>query len=384
MKKYILLNLLCLFTLGTSLGQITYTGISFPQAGDILSISTAVDSALTVTPPSATATAWDFSHLTALNTNYDTVQAASSGASFSMFPSTDILQPLVGQIGTAYTDVTTTQIERIGGGIEFMGISFINAYSNTHITQIAPLTYNDAATDDYVFRFSQHIDSVPFLRQLIDSLVSGLPLSPDSIRIALDGDEERLVDAWGTCTMADSTYDVLRQKVVTDFLMKLEISVDIPFAGVQWFDLTAFVPLPFPTSGTIVQYNFLAEGVKQPLVSLTLDSAETMITNIEFLDTVINNPPTSIQYIEDVIAAKVFPNPAQQVVQIQIAAADMPKEGYSLYLVDMLGRIVLTETTVNESLHQVSTQGITNGRYVLVLSDGKGRILQRSALEIRK
>lgn len=121
MKKYLLLNLLCLLIVGSSVGQITYTAISFPQAGDVLSISTAVDSTLTVTAPSATATAWDFSQLTAINTNYDTIQPASSGADFAMFPNTDVLQPLVGQIGIAYTDVTATQVERVGEVLSCLG-----------------------------------------------------------------------------------------------------------------------------------------------------------------------------------------------------------------------------------------------------------------------
>ena len=195
MKKYLLLSLLSWFTIGSSIGQITYTSISFPQAGDVLAISTAVDSMLTITPPSATATAWDFSQLTAVTTNYDTIQAASSGAFYAQFPNSDILQPLLGQVGVSYTEVTATQIERIGGGFEILGISFINSFANTHITQTVPLTYNDMASDAYAFRFSEHIDSVPFLRQLIDSLVSGLPfgLSPDSIRIAIDGDEDRVL-----------------------------------------------------------------------------------------------------------------------------------------------------------------------------------------------
>lgn len=388
MKKYVLLNLFCLLTVGTSFGQITYTSISFPQAGDILSISTAIDSGLVVTAPSATATAWDFSQLTAINTNNDTIKPASSGANFAMFPTTDVLQPLIGQIGTAYTDVTSTQVERIGGGFEIMGISFVNAYANTHITQIVPLTYNDMASDAYAFRFSQHIDSVPLLRQLLDSLVSGLPfnISPDSIRIAIDGDENRAVDAWGTCAMADSTYDVIRQKIVTAYSVKLEVSVVVPFVGNQWINVANFVQLPFPTSGTTVQYNFLAEGVKQPLVSLTLDSAETIVTNIEFLDTIINNPPSTIdvRYLEDAISAKIFPNPAQEHLTIQVAAADIPKSGYDLAIVDLLGRTVLTASNVNSENHVVNTSSIINGHYIVVLHDGAGRILQREKLKIQR
>lgn len=386
MKKYAILNLLCLLTIGTSFGQITYTSSSFPQVGDILSISTAIDSGVVVTAPSATATTWDFSQLVALNTNKDTIQPASSGANFAMFPSTDILQPLIGQIGTAYTDVTSTQIERMGGGFEIMGISFVNAYTNTHVTQIVPLTYNDVASDTYASRFSQHIDSIPFLRQLLDSLVGGLPLniSPDSIRIAIDGDENRVVDAWGTCIMADSIYDVIRQKIVTNFTLKLEVSIMFPLGGSQWIDVSNFIQLPIPTSGTTVQYNFLAEGVKQPVVSLMLDSAETVITNIEFLDTIVNNPPTGIRYLENTIRVKMFPNPAKEQVNIQVAATDIPEEGYNLSIIDLLGRTVLTTSNIHNENYTIHTTSIVNGQYIVVLYDNAGQLLQRKKLEIRQ
>jgi hypothetical protein len=388
MKKYLLLSLLSWFTIGSSMGQITYTSISFPQAGDVLAVSTAVDSLLTVTPPSATATAWDFSQLTAVATNYDTIQAASSGASYAQFPSTDILQPLLAQAGVAYTDVTATQIEQVGGGFELLGISFINDFEDTHITQIVPLTYNDMASDVYAFRFSQHIDSIPFLRQLIDSLVSGLPggLSPDSVRIAIDGDEDRVVDAWGTCAMADSTYAVLRQKVVTDFAVKFEVSINVPFLGNQWVDVGSFVQLPFPTSGTTVQYNYLSEGIKQPLVSITMDSAETVVTNIEYLDTTINNPPNTIdvRYLQNEISAKIYPNPAQQSVQVQVASEDIPTNGYNLFVVDLLGRIVLSESNVQDENHTLNINRIANGHYIVIMRNQKGEILKHAPLEIQK
>lgn len=387
MKKYLLLSLLSWFTIGSSMGQITYTSISFPQAGDVLAISTAVDSLLTITPPSATATAWDFSQLTAVTTNYDTIQAASSGAFYAQFSNSDILQPLLGQVGVSYTDVTATQIERIGGGFEILGISFINSFANTHITQTVPLTYNDVASDAYAFRFSEQIDSVPFLRQLIDSLVSGLPfgLSPDSIRIAIDGDEDRVVDAWGTCAMADSTYAVLRQKVVTDFEVKFEVSVNL-FGSIQWVNVAGFIQLPFPTSGTTVQYNFLSEGIKQPLVSITMDSAETMINNIEYLDTTVNNPPNTIdvRYVQNEIAAQIYPNPAQQTVQVQVASEDIPINGYNLFVIDLLGRIVLSESKVQDENHTINLNRIANGHYIIVLRNQQGEILKRAPLEIQK
>jgi hypothetical protein len=363
--------------------QITYTSNSFPVAGDVLVTATTQDSAVVVTPASATATAWDFSQLVAINTRRDTVQAASSGANFADFPNTDILLPAVGNIGVAYTEVSTTAITSVGGGIEVLGLSFINSYLDPQVRQTAPLTYNSSDNDAYAFRFSQHIDSVPFLRQLIDSLAGGIQLSPDSIRITLDGTDDRLVDAWGTCALADSTYDVLRQKVTSTFSLGLEVSIDLgPFGGVQWIDLTAFITLPFPTSGTVVRYDFLAENIKQPIVSLTMDSAQTNVVNIEYLDTVyaVNN---SIHYVANSIEAQVYPNPAQGQFSVQVEWANIPAEGYTLCLMDALGRIVKQEVAIREEIYQVSTHDLPVGNYLLTLQDPKGRLMYRQKLSVQ-
>jgi hypothetical protein len=364
--------------------QITYTSNSFPVAGDVLVVATADDSTVVVTPASSTAQAWDFSQLVALNTRRDTIQAASDGANFSDFPTTDILLPAVGNFGVAYTEVSTTAITSVGGGIELFGLSFIDAYTNTQVRQTAPLTYNSADSDAYEFRFSENIDSIPFLRQLIDSLVGGLPISPDSIRLRLDGNDSRLVDAYGTCALADSTYEVLRQKVTSTFSIKVEIGTVNPFVGsTTWLDLTTFVPLPFPTTGTVVRYDFLAENIKQPIVSLTMDSAQQEVETIEYMDTTyaINN---SIHYLAYIIDAQVYPNPVQGQFSVQLETASLPAGGYTLRLIDPLGRLVKQETAIRQALHQVSTHDLPQGNYLMTLTDAKGRLIYGQGIVVQQ
>lgn len=384
MKKYFLLSLLSLLIYNNSKAQITYTSISFPQASDVLFISTAIDTLLTVTAPSSLATAWDFSHFVAINTTTDTIQPASNGADYALFPTTEVIQPLFGQLGIAYVDVTSTKVERLGGGLELLGLSFVAPYANTHITQVVPLTYGTTLNDTYSLNYGEHIDSIPFLRQIIDSLVN-LPfgLKPDSIRFSIVGTETLNVDAWGTCRMSDTIYDVLRQKAINNYDLRIEARIVVPFLGAQWINVTTYLPLPFPTKATTVRYDFLAEGTKQPIVRLNLDSAETIITSIEFLDSFYYNPPTiDVRYLESELAVRIYPNPAQNYVQIEMAAADIPVNGYNLLVVDMVGRVILTENAINNENHQVNTSTIAAGNYVVVLRDKTGKILKRSLLEI--
>lgn len=381
MKQVYSFLIFLLFTSFTAKAQITYTSNSFPVAGDVLVVATAQDSTVVVTPASATATAWDFSQLVAVSTRRDTILAASDGANFLDFPTTDILLPAVGNIGIAYTEVSTSAITSIGGGIEIFGLSFINPYTNPHIRQTAPLTYNSSDMDDYAFRFTEHVDSVPFLRQLLDSLAGGIQVSPDSIRLTLDGTDDREIDAWGTCALADSTYDVLRQKVTSTFSIGIEVSVDLPFVGVQWLDLTNFVTLPFPTTGTVVRYDFLAENIKQPIVSLTMDSAQTEVANIEYMDTVyaIDN---AVPYLANAIDAQVYPNPAQGQFVVQVELGALPEKGYTLQLMDALGRVVKQESNIQEEVYQVTTADLPTGHYILTLQNEKEQLIYRQRVGV--
>lgn len=360
--------------------QITYTNSSFPVAGDVLVVATATDSTVVVTPASSTATTWDFSQLVAINTRRDTIRAASTGANYSDFPTTEILLPAIGNLGIAYTDVSTTAITSVGGGIELFGLSFINSYTNPHVRQTAPLTYNSTDRDDYAFSFTEHIDSVPFLRQLIDSMAGSIPVSPDSIRLTLNGTDIRLIDAWGTCALADSTYDVLRQKVTSTFTLVMELRVVLPFIGAQWVNMTSVASLPFPTNRTVVRYDFLAERIKQPIVSLTMDSAQTSVERIEFM----NKPRfNSIKRLGDNIDAQVYPNPTRGQFFVQVALTSLPEEGYTLRLIDPLGRVVKQESAIRQELHQVNTTDLPKGNYLLILQDTKGHLMYRQGVTIQ-
>jgi len=122
------------------------------------------------------------------------------------------------------------------------------------------------------------------------------------------------------------------------------------------------------------------------LVSITMDSSETTVTNIEYLDTTINNPPNTIdvRYLQNEITAQIYPNPAQQNVQIQVASEDIPTNGYNLFVVDLLGRIVLSASNVQNENHMLNVNRTANGHYIIVMRNQKGEIIKRAPLEIQK
>ena len=378
---------MCLLSTATVFGQITYTDASFPQAGDTIKTTTAVSLPITLTPASSVATTWDFSGLVELNTTDNVIEAASTGAAFADFPTSDILRPFVGNFGgTAYTDVTTTAMTNIGGGFEFFNIPFVAPYVDAHVIQQVPLNFPNVQNETFRWGVGANIDSIPFLRQIIDSLGAGVipgGISPDSIRLGIQGTETRIVDAFGTCVMPNTSVEVLRQIVRSQIGISIEVRVPT-FGGFGfWFDVTTLVGgfLPFPTNINIARHDFLAEGIKQPVVSLTLDSAETTVVTIEYLKDV---PNVNVRYLEDEIDVAIFPNPAQKTVQVQMSANDLPVNGYNLSLVDMLGRIVYNETSIRNENHQVNLERIETGHYIMVLRDESGAILKREKFEVQQ
>ena len=133
-----------------------------------------------------------------------------------------------------------------------------------------------------------------------------------------------------------------------------------------------------PNNDSTIYYDYLVEGLKQPLVRLNLDPTNTFVTNIQYLQGDTNN--VSIQYIADEIEATIFPNPTSDIINIQ--SNDIPADGYNLRIVDMTGRIILQQNHISEEFYPLSLRNIPNGHYILVLHNQKGQAIKREAIEV--
>lgn len=360
--------------------QITVTNTVFPVAGDVMerSVTNNVGSA-SVTAASGTAQNWDFSFLTTDFLMTDSIVAASTGLAFADFPDSDVLTPLLG-FGTAYTDVTATEVVNIGAGMEFFGMSFVAAYTNPQTLQTAPLTYPTTTNDDFSVAFAEHIDSIPFLRQLIDS-INPLPgISPDSIRIRLTGISVMDIDAFGTCQMFDTTYNVLRQKTVLYTAIRIDMHAYI-FGFPIWQDVTSYISgqLPIPLTDTTYRYDFIAEGEKTPIVRLNMDSEGTNVQNAQFKG---NNPVGVSRRQMPLAAIQVFPNPTADVLNLR--TENLGVDVFDLQIVDALGRTVLSKTNTQGTLHQISLTDLPQGNYFLLLRSELGQLLAEERVVVRR
>jgi hypothetical protein len=375
MKK-IILCLSLMMGISALKAQTTITNSIFLAAGDTLERSiTVATGGITITPPASNAQSWNMSFLTTDATLLDSVRFASAGVSFSSFPNTEIILPVAG-FGQGYVDVDATAMTMVGASIDLMGLTFVSPFVNTQTLQIAPLSYGTTLNDTHSLRFATHVDSVQGLRMLIDQL--GLPVSPDSIRLNINGTSELIVDAFGDVTLFDSTYTVLRQKVEVINATTIEAYV-AAFGSGFWVDVTSTIAgqLPIPLNDTTFRYDFLREGTKIPVVRINMDGTGTSIRDIEFKGYNENTAINSLELKE----ITVFPNPANE--QITINSSSIT-ETYQMQIVDAMGRVIYNASNLNDSNVQIDVRDLPVGNFVLLLSTEKGKLLAVEKISIQR
>ena len=375
MKKIILCFSL-LMGISVAKSQTTITNSIFLSAGDTLVRSITTNfGGLTITPPASNAQSWDMSFLTTDATLFDSVRYASAGVSFSSFPNTEIILPVAG-FGQGYVDVDATAMTMIGASIDLMGLTFVSPFTNPQTLQTAPLTYGTNINDTHSLSFATHVDSVQGLRMLIDQL--GLPVSPDSIRFKIDGTSELAVDAFGTVTLFDSTYTVLRQKVEVINEIKIEAYV-AAFGSGFWLDVTSTVSaqLPIPLNDTTFRYDFLREGSKIPVVRINMDGTGSTIRDVEFKGYNENTVVNAINLKE----ITVFPVPANE--QLIVNCSEI-NESFNLQIVDAMGRVIYKATNLNNNLIQVDVRELPVGNFAILLNSEKGQLLAVKKISIQR
>lgn len=375
MKKFIL-GFVLLSGIFAAKAQTTITNSIFLAAGDTLIRSYTVATAgVTITPPASNAQNWNMSFLTTDATLLDSVRFASAGASFSSFPNTEIIVPAAG-FGQGYVDVDTAAMTLVGASVDLMGLTFVSPYVNPQTLQTAPLVYGSQLNDTHSLRFATHVDSVPGLRMLIDQL--GLPVSPDSIRLNINGTSELIVDAFGDVTLFDSTYTVLRQKVKVINATTIEAYV-AAFGSGFWLDVTSTVAgqLPIPLNDTTFRYDFLREATKIPVVRINMDGTGTSIRDIEFKG---YNENTAVNRL-DLKQISVFPNPASDQITVNSLSISEP---FNIEIVDGMGRVVYKLTNLNDSYTQINLSELPSGNFVILLSSEKGKLLAVEKISIQR
>jgi hypothetical protein len=380
MRKILLFAALLLSFVSNA--QITITNALFPVGGDTLSRSFTVNVAsASVTPASGTAQNWDFSALSTDGNLFDSVRYASSGTSFSAFPNTEIILPFAG-FGEGYADVTSTEVTIVGGSLNLTGIPLTAPFNDPQIVQTAPITYNTVVNDPFELQLAINIDSVPGLRPVIDTFLTQLPipgLSADSLRFTVSGTTELNADAFGTCVMFDSTYDVIRQKVKIQSEIIIEIRL-VSFIGAFWQDITSTVAsqIPFPLNDTTFRYDFWTPSSKVPVVRMNMNTRGTIIEDIEFK----GNNPTGITELSSLKDVELYPVPAQSTINLK--ADNLGVDKFNVQIIDAIGQSVYKQQNLTSGIHQLPVSELAQGTYWLTIRADNGKLLARKSLTISK
>lgn len=356
--------------------QITLTDAYFPSVND--SLQTAVSLAqytrtLRLSAASSTAQRWDYSYLrSAANSTAKTTErylAATDTAVLNQFPTAKLVRDIGGGQLAAYNK-SATRFELLGyKNIDFGGIlrlPVVAKFLQPVLERRAPLAFNTMNRNQSSFVVAISSNIIP------DTLLSSLPIRPDSIRVRFQTDRQDKTDAFGTLLIPGGSYEVLRERryEVTD--TKIEAKLN----PLPWLDVTSFILTGTQRPrDTTIRYYFWSNMAKEPIAVLTTDDKDS-ITRAEYKYLKINTSVENSAYTEGVASLIVSPNPmtTEAVFNIKI---ESPSTSFLLNIVDNLGKIVLQKNLKMEKEQrvQVDVSAFANGIYWARLVDANGGVL---------
>ena len=359
-----------------TMAQITLTDAYFPSIND--SLQTAVSLAqytrtLRLSAASSTAQRWDYSYLrSAANSTAKTTErylAATDTAVLNQFPTAKLVRDIGGGQLAAYNK-SATRFELLGyKNIDFGGIlrlPVVAKFLQPVLERRAPLAFNTMNRNQSSFVVAISSNIIP------DTLLSSLPIRPDSIRVRFQTDRQDKTDAFGTLLIPGGSYEVLRERryEVTD--TKIEAKLN----PLPWLDVTSFILTGTQRPrDTTIRYYFWSNMAKEPIAVLTTDDKDS-ITRAEYKYLKINTSVENSAYTEGVASLIVSPNPmtTEAVFNIKI---ESPSTSFLLNIVDNLGKIVLQKNLKMEKEQrvQVDVSAFANGIYWARLVDANGGVL---------
>jgi hypothetical protein len=296
---------------------------------------------------------WDYSDLTFINQNYDTMLAKKNlpPAYQFLFLSSSYAQRLIQNISVdtffSLTNVyniyknSASKFEQTAFAGEFKGFPVPTYVSPTDVWYNFPMNYADSSISNSGYSFS-----VPPL------------VTPPYIYFKQNRERKNKVDGWGKLILPMDTFDVLRVKsTLTDK------------------DTVSFFGFGLP-SITIVsyEYKFLGTSKGLPLLQINAsDIAGTIVpTSVTYQDTLhpifnyVEEKKSSLPFIS-------FPNPANSLITI------ITDEGNQFSIFDLSGRILM-EQPIHSRETIIDTKSLSDGIYFLAVSNKDKRSITQKLI----
>lgn len=351
------------------LGQISINNSTFPSVGTQLGYFSTSNTNNVNPGASGANKTWNFNNLTGGQAYVEKYLNVSEGKFKDSFPDANILLLDSRQTdGEQYGRILNSRIELVGfgGPNPFFGGEIAIKYRKRPQVRRSPMFYETTGFSEGAFNLAFPASILP------DTLLSSLPIKPDSLRVSFTSVKNDTIDAWGKILLAGKEFDVLREKSVTITSTKIEIK--IPFLG--WLDVSTILggmggnPGGGPSFGadTTTIYNFQTNTRKDILVSMEADNDNNIVL-VDYAD--VNNTISTYDYS---LSAHnlLYPNPAYDKVFLENKQL---KPGlYTARIVRLDGSIIseFNIQKVTEEPLSLDVSSLSNGQYSLVLYPEKG------------
>ena len=359
--------------------QVTVTAATFPSAGDTLDYALDSDpGGLTIaTPPGGNQT-WNLSDLQADETSRVIYLPASAGVHSMDYPNAELV--VIGDNRETYYDKTNTQFTRLGyagADASSFGLEVVARFSPALVERKSPLQFFDITVQTVDLSLPLATDQIP------DSLLTGIVITPDSVRVRINTNRLDVVDGWGKCQIPGGNYDVLRVKRTEYRTTALDV-----YLLLGWVDITSLLGNGNTLGGflgtdTTTTFRFYNQVEKEEIAVATMSNDLATVEQVRFK----NNSGTSASIEADSPGAasiQAYPNPAVEWVRFN--CANLPQGDYTLKIFNIIGKVVWKENyQLNGSKSiRVELDDFKKGTYLYSLIDGQGNIIGTKRLVVLK
>ena len=160
-------------------------------------------------------------------------------------------------------------------------------------------------------------------------------------------------DGWGSLLTPYGEFDVLRIKSVVEQYD----SIYIDSLGIG-----------FPVTRNYTEYKWLGKNKGVPLLQVT---EEGVLTTVRYIDS-LRNPSADIKLPNKTMDLKLFPNPADSKVFIELNQG-LIGESLLVQVYSLKGKLVYAkEIRINNNYSILDLQTLSNGSYLVIVKDNKG------------
>lgn len=375
-----LLAFLLVFCLAPLTAQVTLSNDYFPVAGDTLKYNT-VDSVYVSTLVVADAGAnltWDFGIPAINEERADAVTLIGTDTSFL-----NAGLKILSSNGTqSYYSVSDTEFNLVGikTSFDLLPNFLLNAPADpVRPTRRAPLNYLDNFETMTSNTVIVSVDSLP--QEALD-LIGDAVTNFDSMRLTTTSARTDVVDAYGSLTIDDRTYTVLREARTESIFIALEVKSGF----LPWTNVTATITILNPTlAGFVGQqdvtktYLFWSPEIIEPIVEIVTLEQTGEIQRMDYRrrQRPVSTGGPGLRQAQ----VKVYPNPASELATFEFTG--LKRGSYSLSLYNVNGSMMESRTFSpigDQTRLNVNVSTLPKGLYLYSLRNSLGRTITTKRL----